>query len=880
MASTGTYAASSLITPYYSSNSRYTLEAAVQGARWRNDTSYQMVGLVFIPSIASVPWTGKIINSASLTVTIRSLTKYDTIRLYGSNYNQYNSSRAGSEYLDTGNGYTDIAIGSTTVGDHTVSLTSSNISWLISQLRMGRTAFCMYYAGDTATSSVQQSTHYLGVNAFSLSINYDDAKSVITSCSNANIGSTTTLSWTNYATTGRTCKVRFTLGSADSGEISASGSSYTYTLPSSWYNQLPTSTSGTATAHLYTYINSTKVGTDTITFKASVPSNIVPSIGSISATKQNSNATVNTWDIWLQNYTQSVISVAGCAAGTGATISSYAFSGQGLQQTVSTSSASASATSDIIQVDGTHTYSVKITDSRGRTASNTVNVTVLPYSAPNISYAGAVRCDANGTENSATGTYGKAYIVYTWSNVGSNAITNNISYKLHSDNTYTLVENNIASLTWSSVFGTLDIASAYDVQGYIVDSLGNSSTYDTNIYSVSGISFGLKNDRARFGGVTEKAGLQIDWPTDIKNTLEINTDNPYPIRIRDNNGNLAYQMINYNGTNQASFYDVGTERNYIGDGRFSTYSTSGVEVDRISQAGSFFGSNVNHTGTLTVNNKPVVLTVNNSSPDANGNVTVSGGGSGNLRSCSASLSSSGWYRIVNADFNSSSIAQGSSGMVVELHIVREGLSGSAESHDIIYRSINGGSGSFSGERSKSGTQYIDKVRYTYDADGHIDLHYTGSASNKVTVYFNVYINPSDQSAVTDGSLAAVADAPTGETILLTYSFASQVATPLEYGITGSWRYRKWSDGRIEIWGIPKVTFTLTTVGVYHRGSFTFDLPFTLSDLETLQMTAYKDTLWYCLGNFTNGKTVTGYGYDVVDASNYSTYVSVYAIGTI
>ena len=88
------------------------------------------------------------------------------------------------------------------------------------------------------------------------------------------------------------------------------------------------------------------------------------------------------------------------------------------------------------------------------------------------------------------------------------------------------------------------------------------------------------------------------------------------------------------------------------------------------------------------------------------------------------------------------------------------------------------------------------------------------------------------------------------------------------------------DGRIEIWGVPRVTLTLTTVGVYHRGSFTFDLPFTLSDLETLQMTAYKDTLWYCLGNFTNGKTVTGYGYDVVDASNYSTYVSVYAIGTI
>lgn len=122
---------------------------------------------------------------------------------------------------------------------------------------------------------------------------------------------------------------------------------------------------------------------------------------------------------------------------------------------------------------------------------------------------------------------------------------------------------------------------------------------------------------------------------------------------------------------------------------------------------------------------------------------------------------------------------------------------------------------------------------------------------------------------------SISTLPTG------YVSATQANTVItERGTTGSWRYRKWSDGRIEIWGVPNVTITLTTVGVYHRGSTSFDLPFTLSDLEMIQLTAYHDTLWYSLGQFSNGKTITAYGYDVVDSSNYSTYVSVYVIGKL
>ena len=239
----------------------------------------------------------------------------------------------------------------------------------------------------------------------------------------------------------------------------------------------------------------------------------------------------------------------------------------------------------------------------------------------------------------------------------------------------------------------------------------------------------------------------------------------------------------------------------------------------------------------------------------------------------ATLSSSGWYRICTA--------QDESGAVFDFTIGRKYGSVRAEAHKITMLMVGGGQSVFTDESSASNVLCIDKIRCTYgDYLVHFDIHFNASSSEEVYVDYVVSGDPNVKSTCESEELISVNDAPSGETILLTYSFASHVATPLEYGITGSWRYRKWSDGRIEIWGVPKVTITLTAIGVYHRGSFTFDLPFTLSDLEMLQMTAYKDTLWYCLGNFTNGKTVTGYGYDVVDSSNYNTYVSVYAIGKI
>lgn len=333
--------------------------------------------------------------------------------------------------------------------------------------------------------------------------------SVLSDATNANITEKTTVTWTNYGSF--TNKLRFIFGSVDSGEISVSGTSYQYTLPTSWYAQIPTATSGTATVYLYTYSNGTLIGTSSRTFTAYVKSTVVPSINNPTATAVNAK-----WGLFLQKYSSAVISVSGGAGGSGATVQSYSITGFGVDYSVNTNDSSASTTTPIFTTAGTFAYTVKITDSRGRTTSKTVSVTVTAYTEPAISSLVGARCNSDGTLNPTTGTSIKATAVFTFSAVGSNTLTRTLSYKKHSSGSYTTAQTGINSGTsYVIASGVAEISSSYDVRVVITDSLNNSASYVIVVPPVVGIAFGLKNDRARFGGPVEKAGLQIDWDVDI-----------------------------------------------------------------------------------------------------------------------------------------------------------------------------------------------------------------------------------------------------------------------------------------------------------------------------------------------------------------------------
>ena len=571
-------------------------------------------------------------------------------------------------------------------------------------------------------------------------------KSVLSPVGNGDTGSTITVQWTaqgNFAH-----RLSFSLGSAavTGVQVAAGTNQYRFTIPTSWNAQLPTTTSGTATVTLTTIADGTDIGTDSETFTVSVPASVVPSIGSLTAAKVNNNPTVAAWDIYLQGHSQVALTASSLVAGDGATISSVRFTGENCDVTNYTSSASTSATSNVIESYGSLTYTALVTDSRGRTATRTVTISVTAYAKPTVTFFYGWRCDSDGTVNPVTGESLSAQVRYSYTNINGNTVTNTLSYKKTTESTYTTAFTDVATGAYK-VFAidTADMASTYDLQFTITDTLQNTTTVYAKVSSVVGIAFGLKNDRARFGGACRQSGLEIDWPTQIDNRLSIKTDNAYPFRVFNANGDKALDMINYNGAAQFSMYDTGVERNYIGQGRFSTYDTTGQEVDRVSQGGSFFGSDVTFNGVLDVTQ----------------------------RRCYATLSSAGWYRVLTTN--------DISGTVIDFTIGRPYGANPAEAHKISFFIVGGGKSSFTSETSISNTLGVDKIRATYGGGKiYFDVHYALSTSNQVLVYFDVKGKGQENGSTVANSLQSVADAPSGETVLTTYEFKANTGVIDQY----------------------------------------------------------------------------------------------------
>ena len=135
------------------------------------------------------------------------------------------------------------------------------------------------------------------------------------------------------------------------------------------------------------------------------------------------------------------------------------------------------------------------------------------------------------------------------------------------------------------------------------------------------------------------------------------------------------------------------------------------------------------------------------------------------RSCSATLSSAGWYRVLKT--------VDAPGEVFKFEICRLYSLSNNETHTIDYHMDYGGKNCFLNETSVSGNLYIDKIRCIYDSsNAYIDIHYNASTSSSVYVHFSAEgVRGVNENTVAMG-LTSVADAPSGETVLTTYEFSA------------------------------------------------------------------------------------------------------------
>ncbi|UYX26787.1 DUF859 domain-containing protein [Streptococcus suis] len=180
--------------------------------------------------------------------------------------------------------------------------------------------------------------------------------------------------------------VRYAWGNKQGTIATNVDTSTTWTIPLDFANDIPDSTSGTGTIYVDTYSGSTKTGTQSTAFTASVPDSIKPSLTGF--TLVDGNTAARTLIPGEQQFVQIISNIAvhfGQATGAyGSTITSYHAEIVGKNQSTSQNGGSLG----IMNYHGQVTIRARVTDSRGRT-SNTIErtVTVLEYFAPALNFS-------------------------------------------------------------------------------------------------------------------------------------------------------------------------------------------------------------------------------------------------------------------------------------------------------------------------------------------------------------------------------------------------------------------------------------------------------------------------------------------------------------
>lgn len=181
-----------------------------------------------------------------------------------------------------------------------------------------------------------------------------------------------------------THKVRYQWGNT-SGDIASNvGASVTWTIPLTFANEIPNSTSGNGTVFVDTYSGSTLIGTKSTSLTATVPTSMVPTLSGI--TLSDSNATAGSLvpgNSFVQIISDIKVAFSGAAGTYGSTITGFRAEIVGKNA----STTSNGGTLGAMNWTGAATVRAYVTDSRGRqSAARDVTIDVLPYHPPVLSF--------------------------------------------------------------------------------------------------------------------------------------------------------------------------------------------------------------------------------------------------------------------------------------------------------------------------------------------------------------------------------------------------------------------------------------------------------------------------------------------------------------
>ena len=351
--------------------------------------------------------------------------------------------------------------------------------------------------------------------------------------STINIGESVNIN-ISRASSGFTHTLRYIFGSKN-GVIAnkTSATTQAWTMPLDFNNVLPNDTSGWGTIYCDTYNGNTKIGESSVKITGNVPSNAVPSFGAIA----------------IEETSDKVKAVLGAQTGSGG---SYVESLSRIKFTITGETTSysspiksrsitfdsftwngASGTTGNINKNGSMTVTASITDGRGRTATKSSTINLIPYSNPRLTLISAARTD-NGM--------GKRINLIregVLSNVANkNKITINVYYK---ENTSTPTEYvkyapfdrvggagettfgiGQTHTTSESVF-SFDIVKTYMMKVTATDSFGVQALWEGSIGTAL-VAMSLAKKGIGIGKIWGRGALDVDGDSYFNGTTRFDGD--------------------------------------------------------------------------------------------------------------------------------------------------------------------------------------------------------------------------------------------------------------------------------------------------------------------------------------------------------------------
>ena len=284
-----------------------------------------------------------------------------------------------------------------------------------------------------------------------------------------------------------------------------------------WLATCPDRTAIECTVTVETLYNSNSIGTTSKVISLNVPANVVPTIQYLWNLQYNpENQFVINSGRFIQNLVGAKIAVGGVVAGQGSYIVSYTC--------FSTSEDEGRQNENEYIIDklthsGNVSFTIVATDARGRTASVSSTITVIPYNDPVITAYDAYRCMANGT-GSENGTYAAIRCAasvspITFDGAAHNTMTIQSYYYISTtgEPQLTLALDNMTSGSLYVIGGGLSNSYRYYVRFIVTDAMGHTAQTDV-IISSAAYAIHVKN-----GGT----GVAFGKTSEISNSVEINT---------------------------------------------------------------------------------------------------------------------------------------------------------------------------------------------------------------------------------------------------------------------------------------------------------------------------------------------------------------------